>query len=181
MYVDELFAFEYEDLESLDNAIGELILRKTLHKLGLNQHDLVLNFGYNDGLLDEIIISGIEATRGVFRMLGYELGSADEEQFQKAMEDYERYFYVDLPLPELDGWSAQRLNQYRVRWEKYFMAYYQVKLRTNRAKESVLRFRLDTDNGRALFFQLPTLVENFLHWREDELEVLGCGHKRQVA
>lgn len=186
-YVDYLFAFDYEDLETLDNAIGEIMLRKVLHKMGINQRVLVLNFGYSDGLLDEIILSGMEATRRVFRLIGYEFGNPDDDQFQKAMEDYEKYFFVDMSLPELDGWSAQRLNPYRERWEKCFMEtryskpYFQVKLRTNRMKQSVLRFRFDTDTGRDLFFQLPTLVENFLHWRKDISEVLECGNKRQVA
>lgn len=188
MFAENLLTFDYEEFESFDNAIGEILLRKVLHKLGFNQRDLILDLGYFDVATEDMIMAGLDAARNVFKLLGYMFGELDEKQFDLAMDDYNKYYYVDLSVPELNSWSAHRLNPYRDPWKDYFKEIrykdpdYEVRLRTIRSRQSVLRFRFNLDSGRQLFFQLPTLVENFLHWREEMLEVVkGDSVKRQIA
>jgi|GEM_PF-6290535 hypothetical protein len=188
MHGGELIAFDYEDFEAFDWAIGELLIRKVLHKLGFNQRDLMLETFSSYGSQGDMISEGMEAARRVFALLGYTLEEIDEEKIAHVLDDYTRYFHLDLELPELSGWSAQKLNPYRERWKNFFAETrynkpdYEVRLRTIRFRRNVLRFTFDADSAMLFFFQLPTLIENFLHWREEMVEVIkGDFKKRQIA
>lgn len=175
--MDELILMESNDVETYSLAVSELLLRKALHEHGYSSS---LEFPwFGDISIDswEIMDLGEDVFKIVFEHLGYSVVVPKEHCYLK--KDVYK-----IVLPELDGWSAQRLDRYRESWEKVFKKDMHftssISFFTKNGK-TVLRLEKDGFSIRCLLLDMAAIVTNFLAWKTAAEEVLLIGAARRVA
>lgn len=170
--MEELLLIHPGDLEMYNLIVAELILRKVLYENGYDSSiKLPFIYDYEPNSYD-ILDLDEQAFSAVFKQLGYEAEWAGDQNY------WVTTFKIDIP--ELNGWSAQRLNRYRKDWMKQLNNMWDATLRfhTTDRKTSLI---IAKETGRPFFLDMPDFIRRFLAWREIVKEVKDSGVNKRAA
>jgi len=167
--MNDLILLDQEDVHLYNLAMSELLLRKTLYKHGYNSSLEFPWFGDCQISSWDIIDLGEDIFKIVFEYVGYSVARS-----YKSLHSLKKVVYK-ITLPELNGWSAQRLNSQRKVWldilnkEFHFLSslYFFTKDR-----QTVLCWERES-SIRCLLLDLAQLLSNFLSWRSIAGEVFA--------